>query len=716
MVKYTKKRKLGIYLGDPKVKGVIIGSAALIVIILGIFIWTWIKSNDDGRLAILKYNFNNFYDSSFDHNEPVESFDGLNDILSKLSMSEMDSDSDGISDNIERILDLNPNSDMTDGVMSDSDCIFTRSMNFEEGEIVITGHANIYKATIDKLSINAVRSNAGVFTSPYELYCDGDFDSAVIRFRYDPTKLNIARINTNTLHVYKFDPYTRTYASVGGDVTISESSVDCAIDSNGVYMLGTDQIIDKSAEAYVSENTNIHLIIDNSGSLYESTDAYQSEENDVDFKRLSFAKKFVSDYADGAKFAISVFTYDFETLCDFDSDKSHVMMAIDSIRSLGAGFDGTSVERAMVMGLDSFSDNMSNERNIIVLLTDGISTNSAGYTIDSILMRAKAKNVTVITISLGQSYDRELLESIADNTGGRYYSILESNLLENLHLVMKTSMADDIVDDDANGEPDSYMLYDTGFDLEKDSLNFSAYRNEDAETVDFGMALFAKDWFRNDLDRDARNMIGDALDLSEPLHKYSSQMLSQYSKPENYLEFRSTGDTLRIGDIRNEAVSKGWKAVIIPYTETLTGWKKVELFVPGLSTGLIKSSYGNTDDLLFRLIDYYDKKLSQCKPYAIIDENSVNKTKQILGGGNPMVMKLSWIDGDQCLSRYVLLVGLRRDLDDPNVFKLKAYDVIEHSIDNVILTRKKVILGTGMNTVYVGNWNNKTVAITGCPE
>lgn len=676
----------------------------------------WIKSNDDGRMAMLRYNFNNYYDSAFDHRESTDVFDNHNDLAFKLNASEIDTDNDGISDNMELMLGLNPNSDRSDNDTFDSDRIFTRNINFEEGYAVVTGHADIYNVTIDKLSLNAVRSNVGAVTSPYELYSESGFVSVKIRFKYDLSKLNLLRAGIDSLHVYKFDPYSRTYSDIGGVVISDESFVECDLESNGVYLLGSDGLIDKSAEAYVSENTNVHLIIDNSGSLYESTDTYRSEENDVDFKRLSFAKKFVSDYDDGAKFAISVFTYGFKTLCDFDDDKSHVMNAIESIRTLGAGFDGTSVERAMVEGIELFSDDMINERNIIVILTDGISTDTAGYSTESILMRAKAKNVTIMTISLGRSYDKELLENIAENTGGRYFSILDSGLLENLHFMMNTSISDDIVDDDNNGEFDSYMMYDTGFNFDENSFNFDIYFDENSESVDFGMALLAKDWFRNDLDRDAKDMIGDVLDVSEPLHKYYSRMLSDYSDPDRYLDFKSNGDTLRIGSVRNDAISKGWKAITKGYDEPLSGWSKIELLVPGISTNLIGGAYSNVDDKLLKLIDYYNKKQTLCKQYGINNESSIDKTKQILNGGNPIVMKLSWIESDSCLSRYVLLTSFRRDLSDPNVFKMKVYDIIGHSMDDVILTRKKVVLSTGVDHVYVGSWEGKNVIITGYCE
>ena len=701
------KKYSSLCLGNPKVKAIIIGTAGLMVLLLGIFAFVAIKSNDDNRIAALRYRFNQYYPGTFNHMESPDNASELTDVISKLNMSMIDSDNDGISDEIEKMVGLNPNSGKSDNVTLDSEKIFTRDIDFGEGIVTLTGNANIYGATVDKLSLNAVRSNAGVLSAPYELYCKDGFDSAEIKFKYDDEKLRMTGAGKDNIHIYRFDPYSKDYTNMGGKLSFADRTVNCDITENCVFLLGADNIIDKSAVAYASEKFNVHLIIDNSGSLYPSTDTYNSEENDVNFKRIAFAKKFVNEFDNDARFAISVFTYEFKTLCDFDSNKEKTINAIESIRTMGAGFDGTSVERAMVLGLDSFKDDTVDQRNIIILLTDGISTNSAGYTMQSILTRAKSKNVTVMTISLGDSYDRELLETIANNTGGQYYQISEANLLENLHARMMISMNDDIVDEDNDGEVDSYTLFDTGFVADTNGYSFDNFKLKTGESADLAMTSFARDWFWSHIFNAVYYDLDD-VDTDKPLRKYAMlSMNSSYMKPDEYLDFSSPSGVLKVKkEIRDEALSKGWTIIEIDYDEPAGVWKKAEILVPDGNSDAFGSAYGQVERDMIQSIEKYDSSVLS-GGFKLMSDASLDRVKSTLISGRPIVTKISWTEDGKYLSRYVLLTVLRRDLDDPNLFRLKVYDVNTRGPAEILLNRIMV----DNSVMYVGEWSGKYVTL-----
>lgn len=745
----TRRLSAGI---DTKAKTIIISIAAAVVVLGGILVYLAVKANEDNKIAALKYNFNKFYPDTYNTVEELDAdadYDGDGYLNSEEASGKTgvisadtdgdgltdkdeekygtdavnaDSDGDGIKDGIEIRAGLDPLSLITDGKTPDADRKFTRLMSFESGNISVSGSADIYGATLDKLTLNSVASNAGALTSPFEFHCDGGFESAVLNFMYDKQTLDIAGIKEDELRIYKFDPYLKKYNPV--ESTASNGKATCDLAENGVYVLGAETVIHKAAEAYDSENMNIHLLIDNSGSMYPKSVQSTSNENDVNFKRLSFANNFVTALGNNVKFAISVFTYDFKTLIDFNSDKSRILPAINSIRSLGAGFDGTSVERALMLGLDKFTDEMRAERNIIILLTDGISTDTAGYTLIDIIRLAKAKNVTIMTIGLGDEVDTDLLGTIAGATGGSYYPISEANILEGLYSTMIASMEDDIVDDDYDGTPDSYTLYDTGFDPDFNGYSFQNFKSKTNGTLDFGMVTLARDWFRGGVAHEGNSSASDisytfegsTINTDEPLRKVILQIMQEtWTRPDAYLNFLSGGETLKVlSEDAQRSQDMGWFKINIPYTDAGTDWKNAEILVPNHTASTMRTKYSENDYAMVRAIHYYESFRGTGENFSLNSEADFNRVKSILATGTPIVTKILWENEDgSCSSRYVLMTMLRRDLEDPNIFKIKVYDVNSKFINTIIVNRSPRVAGRSDNDfIYTASWEGKQVSLS----
>lgn len=749
--KYSRRVK-----GDSKAKPVIITIAAVLAVIAGILGYLYIKANEDRRIASLRFNFNRFYPDTYNSAEeldPSADYDGdgipnSEEVTFKTSLISADSDSDGLTDKdeqkygtsatmsdcdgdgipdgLEILAGLDPLSPITDGHNKDADKKFTRIIEFDDGSLTISGTALVFGASFDKIFLNAVSSNTGAVTLPYELYSENGFDSATLSFRYNSSVLTSAGIDTSTLKIFRFDPYGKSYTPLENCTAGDDGTVSCPITENGVYVLGADSIIQKYIVSY-DENVqmNIHLLIDNSGSMYSREIQPNSEENDVKFKRLSFAQKFVSALDNRVKFAITAFTYEFKNLCGFDADKSHVMQAITSIRSLGAGFDGTSVERALMLGLESFDDIMKNDRNIIILLTDGISTDTAGYTLDNITALAKVKNVTIMTISLGNDIDRELLQNISNRTGGKYFPISEANVLEGLYSTMIASMEDDIVDDDYDGTPDSYTLYDTGFNPDVNGFSFNNFKSKtNTVTLDFGMVMLARDWFKNNVPASCESeekklsytFEGTTINTSETLRKVVlATMQSPWLKPENYLNFLSGGETLKVSsEDAKSSQGMGWSKITIPYEEPGTSWVNAEILVPDHVIKTIRTKYSENDLQMIGAIHYYDSFRGTGQSFTLNSEADFNKVKNVLSTGTPIVTKIFWEDENgACYNRYVLLTTLRRDLENPNIFRIKIYDVNSESSNTITVNRTvKITSSDSTDYSYTANWNNRSVSLT----
>lgn len=742
--KYSYRRQSG-----GKAKPILISVGAVIAVGCVVIGWMAYQANQENKIAALKYDFNSAYPKSFNASvsiDPEDDFDrdGLSNEAEQLmntsgsiadtdgdgiidgeeerygtDPNNPDTDGDGIYDGIEILAGLDPLSVQSDASTPDAERKFTRQIEFDEGYITISGNADIFGATVEKLSLYSVASNAGAFSFPYEIYCQSPFDSAEITFRCSPGLLSAAGLTADDIHIYQFDPRSKTYSNAGGTVA-GESEITGGIDSNGVFLIGAEHVVNY----VIDENTkvNIHLLIDNSGSMYPSNAYYSSEENDTEFKRLSFASNLVSKLSGSTDIAITIFTAFTNTLCDFTDNKEDVMNAIEQIRTIGADYDGTSVERTLMRALKSFHGDSQNERNIIVLLTDGISTETGNYTINQIIDSAQAKNVAIMTISLGNDIDRELLQEIADRTGGKYFPISEANALEGLYSTLIATMENDIVDEDDDGTPDTYSLFDTGFKIEENGFKFSNFKTLDYSTSDFGMAMLARDWFKGSLktkgNSDDLTLAFDlskaSFNIGQPLSKVIlSSMGTSYMTPENYLDFKD-GDALKIkSDILKEAQEKGWAIREEDYSDGKNSWKTVQYLVPRYNGAALGTNYSENDIQLLRAIHYYNSLRDTGESFALSNESDLNRVKNILGSGTPMLMKMIWEENGSYHSRYVNLIALRRDMDNPNLFNLKVYDTNLGYPTKVILNRTMVCESGSTNGgyTYSANWDGKQVAI-----
>lgn len=525
------------------------------------------------------------------------------------------------------------------------------------------------------------------------------------------------------MHIYRFDPRTKSFSEIASAADERNGEICGKIDRNGVYLIGADHVINTAA---VDEETsiNVHLLIDNSGSMYPSTPLYASEENDTGFKRLTFAANLVSRLSADAKTAISVFTYSCDTICDFTRDKVKTITAINEIRTLGAGYDGTSVERAVVSALDSFPAESQTERNVIILLTDGISTDTAGYTLERIADGAQAKNVLIMTISLGNDIDRDFLRNLADRTGGKYFPISDANALEGLYSTLIATMQNDILDEDEDGTPDSYSLYDTGFRADENGFSFHNYKSPESASMDFGMVMFARDWFLNRVKPSDGKETEFEYDLSECSFRLSdplsqvilTSMGASYLTPDSYLDFRSGSGTLPVDPaVSEEARDFGWVIRTEPLAENKGNWSTAEYLAPNYASEKFRMRYGEDDYQLLRAIAHYNKLRDTGKSFRITDEAGLKRVRSTLGSGEPLIMKMTWEENGNSFSRCVLLTALRRDVDNPNLLNLKIYDPNRDPTESVTLTRTLKLGGNGSfngDYTYRAVWNGRVVGLT----
>lgn len=155
------------------------------------------------------------------------------------------------------------------------------------------------------------------------------------------------------------------------------------------------------------------LVVDNSGSL--GSTAFADEKN--------AAKTFVGLLGAGDQAAVYGFTSAVDLVMDFSADKT----------ALGAAIDGYPYKGGMTAFYDGAYQALSNTgtrsgRKAVIAMTDG-EDNSSSHSQADLIAYAQSLGIPIFTIGFG-SADALVLDAIATQTGGKYYSAASSGNLQ----------------------------------------------------------------------------------------------------------------------------------------------------------------------------------------------------------------------------------------------------------------------------------------------
>lgn len=239
------------------------------------------------------------------------------------------------------------------------------------------------------------------------------------------------------------------------DFTVGERSFSYTVDSN-CFMFAKVEIgstVMAPRTAYTSPiyldppgtdrgNIDVALVIDCSGSM--ST-------NDRYGKRKEAAKQFIDLVQNGDKIAVIGFNYNayvFAGLREIQTPEDRVALKLAVDRVFASG--GTDIGEGLIVGLDQLNTDQSIDvRKGIILLTDGVSS----YNNEHLLFRDAG--VKVFTIGLGTSTNPALLQQIADETVGKYYSALNADALQKIYNELSVVMIGGELDEQA----ESFLSY-----------------------------------------------------------------------------------------------------------------------------------------------------------------------------------------------------------------------------------------------------------------
>lgn len=200
-------------------------------------------------------------------------------------------------------------------------------------------------------------------------------------------------------------------------------------------------------ERSVTEGVDIMLVIDVSGSMLA-----------LDFEplnRLEAAKEAAKQFVDNRRddrIGLVVFAKEAYTQCPLTTDHAVLKKMIDLTKVRELEEDGTAIGAGLIVALNRLQASKSPSK-VVILLTDGVNNQMVFSPIDA-AEKAKEMKVKVYTVGIGKKgmapypvqtpfgiqhqmvpveIDEELLQNIAEITGGTYNRATDQRSLKNIY-------------------------------------------------------------------------------------------------------------------------------------------------------------------------------------------------------------------------------------------------------------------------------------------
>ncbi len=627
-----------------------------------------------------------------------------------------DTDGDTLLDGYELILGLDPKEERSDGITRDVVRLMKYSVN--EGQITVDmkGTANIADVSVTELNLFGISSNTSIVSKAYDIISDYKFDYASVTFQVSKDRLQKQGIDMSDLSVLRFNPANQQYTKLESTYDVDKAVVKANINTYGTYVVGVEGSVNKAPL------TRIAFLLDNSGSMYPVEKCAVSPENDVNFKRLDFTRSLISkiEGAGDYQYSIAKFTGNYKLMQSFTTNTDKLNDALKRIRSDEEVFDGSHIETALEKCMGSFDNTKStNTRNIIVLLSDGASDEIGAKSIAQLAKLADEKNIIIMTVGLGREADRNWLQNVSAETGGKYYSASDADALENVYHQIVTTLNYDIVDYSESEEAaQGYSLYNTGFDPMKNGLSVKNFRASKTPSLDYGIALLARDWYVGRLPM----KLGGIKPFEESKQKYEAKgydfkgtdvekrfnnhqplsnlvpklMSGELADVKRYLDYTSMGGTLRVkSELEKKAENQGWKVKEYKLNANNLHWNRVELLSLDIAGSEDKVRFSSSDweaelyKALYRL-----NAVQWADDGATFDlrngDEGFDNLKRLLAIGEPVV---TMIDG----SHTVNATGLIQDSTDHRKYILTIYDNNYPGVEKKLYITKTIVGDFGIS-------------------
>ncbi len=425
--------------------------------------------------------------------------DGLTDYyeinVSKTDPANPDSDGDGLLDGREIRAGLDPLNPTSDGSTPDNEVIRDNTVAAEQVRAEIKGQLKTAYATVSKVNNNSIQGTPGLVGYAYEFYTDKNFDSCTLTFSYTDNQAENKNVNESNLSIFRFNADKLSFDQLTSAVNADANTVSAEITENGIYALCDTSILSEKG------STNVFFLIDNSGSMYPEELCANSEENDVEFKRLDFAVNLIDMLGVEANYGAGEFSGGYANITPISNDVNTVKQKISDIRNKNQVFSGTEIAGAITNAVKEFGGISSADRNYIILLTDGMPSVANAAKDKAAIDAAKAANITIFTIGLGKYIDAEYLYSIAEQTNGQFFQASNADALENIYEKIQSFMSYNQVTFEEESGTKGYIVADSGFNVLKDGIGYNNFRSDFAPNgADVGIAGLIRDYYNGSLE------------------------------------------------------------------------------------------------------------------------------------------------------------------------------------------------------------------------
>ncbi|MDF2563256.1 MAG: hypothetical protein K0R99_4702 [Microbacterium sp.] len=327
-----------------------------------------------------------------------------------------DTDGDGLTDHEEIELGTDPLVGDTDGDgTGDGSETFSKDYALADTGVVFAavgvGRA-VLAAQVDRSEDERLHDVPGQRAPPVDVDAPVPLVEGTLTIPFDAAGLP----QGSEIRVLHFDEETGTFdipanQTVDLDagvatVTTSDFSPFLVADVSEFEQIWANEITVPRDGSGEGANLDVVITLDSSGSMTS---------NDPSGLRKTAAKSFVDALISGDQAGVVDFDSSAIVRQQLTTDFSAVKSAIDAVNSSG----GTSLAAGMNAALNELDARaIAGHQRVVLFLTDGQGTYSSSYT-----TRAKDSDTVVYTVGLGSGTDTALLDSIATQTGGKFYLV-----------------------------------------------------------------------------------------------------------------------------------------------------------------------------------------------------------------------------------------------------------------------------------------------------